>query len=426
MLLASTLPDSVVSTPDGSGPGESGVASPSGRGVNLALATWAFAINFWAWNLIGPLSATYTKAMSLSSSQTALLVATPILVGSVGRIPVGALTDRYGGRVMFAVVSVISIGPVLLVAFAGSIDSYALLLVFGFFLGIAGTTFAIGIPFAKAWYEPSRRGFATGVFGAGMGGTALSAFFTPRFVMWFGYVPAHVVIAVALGLTALLVWVRMKDSPAWHPNTGAVLPKLVTAGKMAITWQMAFLYAIAFGGFVAFSTYLPTYLKTIYEFSLTDAGARTAGFALAAVIARPIGGMLADRIHPKIVVLTSLAGTAVMASVVALQPAPEIAAGATFITIAFFLGIGTGGVFAWVALSAPPDRVGAVTGIVGAAGGLGGFFPPLVMGATYDSAGNDYTTGLVLLSLVSLLALLLTAWRLPGRSRVLTTTPAAR
>ena len=211
--------------------GEPQAGQLNGQGVNLALATWTFAINFWAWNLIGPLSATYTKDMSLTSTQAALLVATPILVGSVGRIPVGALTDRFGGRVMFAVVSLVTIAPVLLVAFAGSIDSYVLLLVFGFFLGIGGTTFAIGIPFAKAWYEPARRGFATGVFGAGMGGTALSAFFTPRFVIWFGYVPAHVIIAVALALTALLVWTRMKDSPDWHPNTGAVLPKLAAAGE---------------------------------------------------------------------------------------------------------------------------------------------------------------------------------------------------
>ena len=396
--------------------GEPQAGQLNGQGVNLTLATWTFAINFWAWNLIGPLSATYTKDLLLSSTQAALLVATPILVGSVGRIPIGALTDRFGGRIMFAFVSMATIVPVLLVAFAGAVDSYVLLLVFGFFLGIGGTTFAIGIPFAKAWYEPARRGFATGVFGAGMGGTALSAFFTPRFVIWFGYVQAHVIIAVALAMTALLVWLRMRDSPLWHPNTGAVLPKLAAAAKLGITWQMAFLYAVVFGGFVAFSTYLPTYLKTIYDFSLTDAGARTAGFAIAAVIARPIGGVLSDRIHPKAVVMISLAGTAMLAALVVVQPAPEIAAGATFIAMAFFLGIGTGGVFAWVALSSPPDRVGAVTGIVGAAGGLGGFFPPLVMGATYDSAGNDYTTGLALLSVVSLLALLYTAWRLPGRS----------
>jgi len=393
-----------------------------GQGTNLALATWVFAINFWAWNLIGPLSATYTKAMSLTSTQTALLVATPILVGSVGRIPVGALTDRYGGRKMFIVISLITIVPVLLVAFAGNIDSYVLLLVFGFLLGIGGTTFAVGIPFVNAWYEKSRRGFATGVFGVGMGGTALSAFFTPRFVTWFGYIPAHLIIAAALALTAGLVTTRMKDSPVWQPNTDPVVPKLKAAGKLPITWQMAFLYAVTFGGFVAFSTYLPTYLKTVYDFSITDAGARTAGFAIAAVIARPIGGVLSDRSHPKVVVMLSLAGAAMMAVVVSLQPAPELAAGASFIVLAFFLGIGTGGVFAWVARSAPPNRVGAVTGIVGAAGGLGGYFPPLVMGATYDAEDNNYTTGLYLMAATCVAALLFTAFALPGR-KSRTTTP---
>ena len=135
------------------------------------------------------------------------------------------------------------------------------------------------------------------------------------------------------------------------------------------------------------------------------------------MVARPIGGILSDRLHPKIVVMISLAGAAVMAVVVALQPPPEIAAGASFIAMAFFLGIGTGGVFAWVARSAPPEQVGSVTGIVGAAGGLGGYFPPLMMGATYDAAGNDYTDRTALLSLTCLLTLLYTAWRMPGTSR---------
>lgn len=400
--------------------GAGGIAPNGGRipgqGVNLALATWTFAINFWAWNLIGPLSSTYTKSMSLTTSQTALLVATPILVGSVGRIPVGALTDRLGGRRMFAAVSLISIAPVLLVAFAGQIDSYVLLLIFGFFLGIAGTSFAVGIPFVNAWYGSARRGFATGVFGAGMGGTALSAFFTPRFVTWFGSITAHVIIAVALASTAALVMMRMKDSPQWQPNTEPVVPKLVAAGRLRVTWQLSVLYAVTFGGFVAFSTYLPTYLKTIYDFSLTGAGARTAGFAIAAVLARPVGGVLSDRFHPKAVVLCSLGGAAAMAVVVAFQPPPDFLAGASFVVMALFLGIGTGGVFAWVARSAPADRVGSVTGIVGAAGGLGGFFPPLVLGATYNSASNNYTVGLALLCATSLLALLYTAWKLPGRA----------
>lgn len=405
-----------MSTVRPTGPSPAAPAQITGQGRNLALATWTFAINFWAWNLIGPLSTPYATAMHLSSSQTALLVATPILVGSVGRIPVGALTDRYGGRTMFMVVSVVSIIPVLLVAFAGAIDSYVLLLIFGFFLGIAGTAFAVGIPFVNAWYPPARRGFATGVFGAGMGGTALSAFFTPRFVTWFGSFTTHVIIAVALAGTAALVMVAMKDSPTWRPNTAPVVPKLKAAAKLSITWQMSLLYAVCFGGFVAFSTYLPTYLKTIYDFSITDAGARTAGFALAAVVARPIGGILSDKVGPKVIVLISLIGAGALAAVEILQPPAELPAGASFVALAFFLGIGTGGVFAWVARSAPPERVGTVTGIVGAAGGLGGYFPPLVMGATYDSADNDYTVGLLLLVLTCALTAIYTAWWLHVRS----------
>src|SRR5918997_1812718 len=239
---------------------------------NLVLATWTFVINFWAWNLIAPLASRHAEQLSLSSAQASLLVATPVLVGS-----------------------------------------YPLLLVFGFFLGIAGTTFAVGIPFVNAWYEPGRRGFATGVFGAGMGGTALSAFFTPRFVGWFGYVPTHVMIAAALVVVAVFGWFGMRDAPGWRPNTSPVIPKLRAALKLPVTWQMSFLYAVTFGGFVAFSTYLPTYLKDVYEFDLTGAGTRTAGFAIAAVIARPIGGILSDRMGPPKVDAVSLIGPAVPA-----------------------------------------------------------------------------------------------------------------
>jgi NNP family nitrate/nitrite transporter-like MFS transporter len=382
------------------------------RGLNLALATWVSAINFWAWNMIGPLSTTYAGDLSLSSTQASMLVATPILVGALGRIVVGSLTDRFGGRAMFIAVSVSSIVPVLAVGFAGSIGSYPLLLLFGFFLGIAGTIFAVGIPFANHWYEPARRGFATGVFGMGMVGTALSAFFTPRFVRWFGLLPTHLIIAVALAVTAVLCLVLMRDSPHFTPNTDPVVPKLKAAAKLAVTWEMSFLYAVVFGGFVAFANYLPTYIKTIYHFSAVDAGARTAGFAVAAVLARPVGGALADRIPPKYVVLASFAGTAAMAFVAIFQPPPDLWSAATFIALALFLGIGTGGVFAWVALRAPAQSVGSVTGIVAAAGGLGGYFPPLVMGATYDSVDSDYTIGLALLVATALAAFAFTALRL--------------
>ena len=392
----------------------------TGQSKNLVLALLGFTITFWAWNIIAPLGVRYSGELGLSPTQTSFLVAMPVLVGSLGRVPVGALTDRYGGRMMFTVLTMASAVPVLLVAFAGTLQSYVLLLVFGFFLGVAGTTFAVGIPFVNAWFEPARRGFATGVFCAGMGGTALSAFFTPRLVRSIGYVPTHLLIAGALIVVGAVLWLTMRDSPAWKPNLAPVVPKLTAAAKLPLTWQMSFLYAVVFGGFVAFSTYLPTYLRNVYEFGLTGAGTRTAGFAIAAVVARPIGGIVADKIGSRKVVAISLAGAAVMSLIIALRLPPEIPAGTSFVVMALFLGLGTGGVFAWVAELAPAERVGAITGIVGACGGLGGFFPPLVMGVTYNEAAHSYTIGLVLLTITASGALLFTLFGIRRKAPAIT------
>ncbi|NJP89847.1 NarK/NasA family nitrate transporter [Nonomuraea sp. FMUSA5-5] len=372
-----------------------------GQVRNLALATAAFAVTFWAWNLIGPLSGSYSRMLHLSPTQTSLLVAIPVLVGSLGRIPIGVLADRLGGRRMFAIICFVSIVPVLFVGWSGS---YGWLLFWGFLLGIPGTSFAIGIPFVNAWYDPERRGFATGVFGAGMGGTALSAFFTPRLVEELGRDGAHLLIAAVLALMGVVMLGGSRDSPRWSPATGSALPRMREALKIRATWQCAFLYAVAFGGFVAFSTYLPTLLQSVYHFAQTDAGLRTAGFSIAAVLSRPLGGTVADRIGPVKVLAVSFAGTAVMALVLALKPPAEVPAGLSFVLMAFFLGLGTGGVFALVAQVVEASRVGTVTGLVGAAGGLGGYFPPLVMGVVYAATGA-YTVGYVLLAVTAAVAL---------------------
>lgn len=375
-----------------------------GQTRNLVLATSAFALTFWAWNLIGPLSSSYTKSLHLTPTQTSLLVAIPVLVGSLGRIPVGVLADRLGGRRMFAIICFLSILPVLLVGWSGS---YGWLLFWGFLLGIPGTSFAVGIPFVNAWYEAPRRGFATGVFGAGMGGTALSAFCTPRLVEALGRGATHVLMAVALAAMGLIMLAFSRDSPAWRPATAPALPRIREALKVKATWQCSFLYAVAFGGFVAFSTYLPTLLENVYAFAQTDAGLRTAGFSIAAVVARPLGGILSDRIGPVRVLLISFAGVVVMAIVLCFRPPPELPAGVTFVLMALLLGLGTGGVFALVAKVVEASRVGTVTGLVGAAGGLGGYFPPLVMGVVYSAAGA-YTLGYLLLALTALVAFVYT------------------
>ncbi|HVL63102.1 MAG TPA: MFS transporter, partial [Microbacterium sp.] len=244
-----------------------------GQLAQIVLATFASTIGFWAWMVIAPLQKTYATELGLDEGQISLMLAMPVLVGALGRVPVGALTDRFGGRRMFTFVLLASVPPVLLVALAGVLKSFPLLLVAGFVLGVAGTIFAVGVPFSSAWYDAKRRGFATGVFGMGMIGTAVSAFFTPRLAESIGYLPTHLLIAAIMVAAAVVVWVFLRDSPVWEPSRQALVPKVLGALRLPITWEMSFLYAIVFGGFVAFATFLPKYLTTIYPDDVDPIGA---------------------------------------------------------------------------------------------------------------------------------------------------------
>lgn len=361
---------------------------------NLVMATVGFTLTFWAWDLIAPLAGDYKDRLHLSSFQQSLLVAVPVLVGSVGRIPVGALTDRYGAKLMFPLMSALTIVPVLLLIPAR--DSYGLMLVVGFFLGLGGTTFAIGIPLVNSWFPPSKRGFALGVFGMGMGGVALSGYLTPR-IAKHGYHLPFLVVAVALAVYAVLAVLLITDRPDRPVPTASLGSRLGQAGRLRVTWELSALYAIGFGGIVAFGVYLPTYLKTWYQLSPTDAGSKAAGFALATVVFRPIGGWLSDRLHPALVTAGALGLVALLAIVQAFDP--TLYPGGTIALLCMGAGLGTasGSVFALVSQVTPQPQVGSVTGIVGAMGGLGGFVPPLVMGAIY-SAKDSYSIGFMLLS----------------------------
>jgi NNP family nitrate/nitrite transporter-like MFS transporter len=199
-------------------------------GLMLALATLGFALNFWAWALLSPLGPLFreTGALgALSESDVALLVAVPVVVGSVGRIVVGALTDRYGGRVMFPLVSAVTIVPVLFLSFF-ALESFALILVGGFVLGIAGTAFAVGVPFVNAWFPPERRGLAVGIFGAGMGGTAISALTTVKLYTNVGHHAPFLITAALLAAYAVLAWVLLRRRAIVAP-VGAPLPPAVGA-----------------------------------------------------------------------------------------------------------------------------------------------------------------------------------------------------
>ncbi|MET7814348.1 MFS transporter [Streptomyces sp. NPDC005395] len=376
----------------------------------LALATAGFAVNFWAWALLSPLGPRFKESLGLTSFEQSLLVAVPVVVGSLGRIPVGALTDRYGGRVMFPLVSAATIVPVLHVGLAGH-SSLAALLAGGFLLGIGGTSFAVGVPFVNAWFPPERRGLAIGVFGMGMGGTAISALSTVKLVDAYGTSAPFLITAAALAVYAVTAALLLRDAPGRTVPTEPLARRLASTLRLGTTWQASALYAVAFGGYVAFSVYLPTYLKTGYGLTQADAANRMAGFVLLAVAMRPVGGWLSDRIGPVRVVTGTLVVVLAAALVQSSTPALTPVGTAAFLSLAGALGAGSGAVFALVALLAPANRLGSVTGVVGAAGGLGGFVPPLVMGSLYGTYGS-YALGLLLLGAVAAAALTYTATRL--------------
>ncbi|HSC90578.1 MAG TPA: MFS transporter [Gaiellaceae bacterium] len=380
----------------------------SGRSAparNLALATVAFALCFSAWGLIAPLAKRFEDDYALSSTETAFLVAVPVVLGSLLRIPVGALTDRFGGRLLFSLLLAASAPPALLL---GYVDSYWSLVGVGFFLGLAGSSFAVGVPFVAGWYPKERQGFAVGVYGMGNVGTAVAAFSAPAIVDNLGRPALGWIAAAVLVGGAALFWTAATDAP--RSASPPRYREMLRAGWRL--WRLALFYFVTFGGFVAMAIFLPKLLKDWFDVSLVDAGLRAAGFTLVATFARPVGGWLADRVGAYPVLVIAFAGIAVDAGVLA-----AIARNPTWVTVTIacltlggFLGAGNGAVFKLVPAEFP-DNPGAATGIVGAAGGLGGFFPPLVMGVVKD-AFDTYALGFVGLLLFTTACLALAVWLL--------------
>ncbi|HET8743037.1 MAG TPA: MFS transporter [Gaiella sp.] len=360
----------------------------AGATRNLVLATVAFSVAFVGWSLISPLAKTFQDDLDLTNTRTLLLTAVPVVLGSLLRIPAGALTDRLGARAMFPALLVVSAVPA---AAFGFVDGYWALIVVGFFLGIAGASFAIGVPFVAGWYPKERQGFALGVYGMGNIGTAVAAFGAPAIVDLLGREALGIVAAALLVATAF-VFRRMAVEPERHgPSTRYV--EVLRAGWRL--WRLALLYFVTFGGFVAMAVFLPKLLQDWFDLSRTDAGLRAAGFTVVATLARPVGGMLSDRIGAATVlaVVFVLVGLDALALALVSGDPTIVPVTISCLTLAAFLGLGNGAVFKAVPLEFP-SSTGAATGIVGAAGGLGGFFPPIVMGIVKDHF-DTYALGFV-------------------------------
>ena len=370
----------------------------------LVLALVSFFACFYVWSLFGPLGPKIQHDLKLSDVQLSWVVAIPVVLGSLMRIPMGLLTDRLGGHVMFTALMVYTAIPAALIALVH--DSLAALIVLGLLLGVTGSSFAIGVPFVSRWTAPARQGFALGVYGVGMGGTVAAALTAPTLAEDFGISAPFLVGIVLMLVLAAAFWLLGHDAPVPRPKT-ALADSLRVFAREPRAWALTLFYFLAFGGFVAMFLYLPKLLVGVYHLQRADAGYRAAGFALLAVIARPVGGWAADRFGAERVLLVSFAGTSALAATLTGFYTEIIPLTVACLTMAVCLGLGTGAVFKMVG-NEYPKQVGAVTGVVGAAGGLGGFFPPLVMGLVKTAFGA-YTLGFLLLAFTGVLCLAILA-----------------
>jgi len=369
-------------------------ASGSAAWVALALATFSMTVGFAVWSLLSPLGPLFRQQWGLSATETGVLVAVPVVLGSIARIPLGIVTDRFGGRPVLTVFLYVLAVPLVLAGLAGGFWS---LLGVAFVLGVAGAVFAIGVPFVARWFPPERQGMALGIYGMGNIGTAVAALVAPPVAGAFGWPFAFwvfVPVVLAMGTFVLLF---ARDAPGVRPSV--TLAQRLAPLRRPMAWLLSLFYFLTFGGFVAISVYLPTFLVDAFGLERGDAAARAAGFAVLATLTRPVGGALADRWGGAPVLNATFLIVALLPIILAFQP------GIVLITVAFLgmaaaLGLGNGAVFKLVAETFPRET-GTVTGLVGAAGGLGGFFPPILMGLVRDATGA-YAIGFMLLSELAL------------------------
>ncbi|MBI2910308.1 MAG: NarK/NasA family nitrate transporter [Chloroflexi bacterium] len=372
--------------------------------ANLFLATVAFGVTFALWGLIAGLAPIFKTEYGLTATETSLLVAIPVLLGSLGRLPVGLLTDRYGGRLVFSVLLALGIVPTLALAVN---HSYLALLLWGFGLGVMGTSFAVGIGFVSRWFSPERQGTALGIYGVGNVGQSIAVFGAPVLAAAIGVAAAFPIFGLASLVWALVFAVFARDAARKGPPK-TLSENLKVLRSERLVWLLSIFYFLTFGGFVALGVYLPTLLRDLFQLTPQDAGARVAGFVVVATAARPLGGWASDRVGGQRLLLAVFVALAGLAWLLMSNSMPVATIGGLGAAIA--LGLGNGAVFKLVGQFFPA-QAGTVAGLVGAAGGLGGFFPPIVLGISRDATGS-YAPAFVLLSVFALGCLAL-AWVMP-------------
>ena len=373
----------------------------AGHKPTLFSAFLYFDLRFMVWVLLGPLAVQMAVDLDLTATQKGLMVATPVLAGALLRIVMGVLMDQIKPK-MAGLIGQIVVILSLLAAWLHGIQTFQQALLLGLGLGFAGAAFAVALPLASRWYPPEHQGTALGIAGAGNSGTVFAALFAPGLAVAYGWNNVFGLALIPLSIALAVYVIFAKDSPETPPAKS--LGQYLAILKDKDAWWFMFFYSVTFGGFVGLASSLTIYFNDLYSLGAVNAGYCTAACVFAGSLVRPIGGMIADRVGGIRTLLVMYALAAVLLIVMSLGQATYQMALAIIIPVMAVLGMGNGAVFQLV-----PQRfrkeIGVMTGLVGMAGGVGGFYLAASLGY-FKQASGSYQTGLLIFAGLAILAMI--------------------
>lgn len=373
----------------------------SGHTPTLLAAFLYFDLAFMVWVILGPLGVQIAQDLGLTHAQRGLMVATPVLAGALLRFVMGMMVDHLKPKLTGAIGQVIVMAA-LLYAWQVGLHSYQAILIFGLFLGVAGASFAVALPLASRWYPAEHQGKALGIAGAGNSGTALAALFAPSLAAAYGWVNVFGILLIPLSIVFVVYLVLAKDAPECPPPKR--LAEYLTVLKDKDAWWFMFFYAVTFGGFVGLASSLTIYFNTQYGLDAKTAGFFTAACVFAGSLVRPIGGGVADRVGGIKSLSLMYALAALFLTIVSFGLPAAWMALSVFVLAMLALGMGNGAVFQLV-----PQRfrkeIGVMTGMVGMAGGIGGFWLASSLGYSKQITGS-YQAGFLIFAGLAVAALI--------------------
>ncbi|MEH7461679.1 nitrate/nitrite transporter [Bacillus thuringiensis] len=368
----------------------------------LGLQTSNLILGFMVWVILSSLMPFIKADIALTAGQISLVTAVPVILGSILRIPIGYWTNRYGARKLFFISFIILLFPVFYISMATSMLD---LIIGGLFAGVGGAVFSVGVTSLLKYYPKEKHGFVNGIYGIGNIGTAVTSFLAPVLATSFGWrttVQMYLILLAAFALANFLLGDRNEKKV----NT-SLTEQIKGVYKNEKLWFLCIFYFLTFGSFVAFTVYLPNFLVSHFGLAKVDAGLRTAGFIALATIMRPIGGWLGDKFNPFKILIFVFTGLTLAGIILSFMPKMNVY---TFgcLLVAFCAGTGNGTIFKLVPMYFS-KQAGIVNGLVSALGGLGGFFPPLILTLLFQLTGH-YAIGFMALSEVALACLVITVW----------------